>query len=217
MRTVTTLLAGMGVIALCLGVLAVREEAQPVAAASGPCVTTYAAVTTAEWNFFQSINSWRMAQLDVPSMTLNHSANEAAQWFAEALAAGQAYGHEDAYGRSWADRLRDCGYDPSWAGASGEAFAVAPSASAAFSSMTSDTPGHSNGVQAPVDWKCAGVGVSGNAWVVVVAQYSFGAPCPEAVTGPAAPTNTPATPSPTVPQPSATPVHRSYVPGLQRD
>jgi uncharacterized protein YkwD len=205
-------------------------------AAPGPCVTSQAHVSTPEEALFNGINGWRAGALGAPPMTLSGPVNEAAQIFAEAMIAGSTSGHLDSYGRTWVQRLIDCGYSPYWSNGSGEALAgfgssnpsVGSTPGEALASMTNTTPGHQNGVQAPVAWACGGVGYATNpnpapgqlrhAWVVVVAQYSSTA-CPEpgvgsgpptststattTITTTIVPTNTPTkTPSPT---PTATP------------
>ncbi len=131
-------------------------------------------------------------------------ANHAAQVLAEALVQGTANGHIDSSGRSWADRLKDCGYPANLvAFGSGEAVAAfsttAPggNASDALASMTSTQPGHQNGAQAPVPWACSGVGFASStsgtvrhAWVIVVASAASSTACPQQVA------SMPASPSP---------------------
>lgn len=147
-------------------------------------------------------------------MQLSGPVNRAAQWFAEAMIAGSSSGHIDTYGRNWVQRLVDCGYSAYWANGSGEALAGFGSSNPAFGStvgeafafMTSSSPGNQNGVQAPIAWRCGGVGYATNpsagqgqlryAWVVVVAQYS-NASCPEPATAstPSSATTSPSTTS----------------------
>ncbi|HET7738797.1 MAG TPA: hypothetical protein VFK32_09510, partial [Tepidiformaceae bacterium] len=136
-------------------------------------------------------------------------------------------GHTDIYGRTWNQRLADCGYDPYWAQAGGESFANFQSASAAFDWMVNGGgPGHSGGVEAPVGYKCAGVGYasvgSSHMWVVVLAAYSRSGPCPDPISVTLPPTVVPPTASPTatatIPPPTPTEViYRSFAPALAGD
>jgi hypothetical protein len=150
--------------------------------AIGSCSTATADISPEEVQLATLVNEWRMTNLGAPPMTLSGPANRAAAWFATEMAAGR-YGfggdaHRDQYGRLWNDRLIDCGYPLPWANGSGEALAFASTPAEALAAMTAG--GHSNGVNAPVAWQCFGVARSGNAFVVVTAQYSSTA-CPEPV------------------------------------
>jgi len=204
---------------------------QPVASA-GPCDPTQEALTPERSELGRLVNEWRAAHLGQPAAELSGPANRAAQWFAEEALAGRTSGHLDQFGRSWTERLVDCGYDPYWAMGSGEAVAVffanegaGATAAEALARMTEGGAQHSNVVEAPVRWQCMGVGHAANpnangtmrshVWVVVMAQH--GGPCPEPDGG-APPPPTPApSPSPTVaplPTPSIAP--RAVVPALTR-
>ncbi len=221
------------------GVYALRDG--DAEAATGPCETTNAWVAPNEQELFTLVNGWRASNLGMPAMQLSGPANRAAQWFAEAMIAGTTSGHNDEYGRSWAQRLADCGFGPNYG--SGEALAGFGSSDPGFgdtpaealASMTSN-PSHQNAVNAPVVWECVGVGFASNpnpgfgdwryAWVVVaVNMYS---PCPEPGGGTppesptatntptATPTKTPTkTPSPT-PTPTPPGAKRAVAPGIAR-
>lgn len=208
-----------------------REDAR---AAGGPCNTANAGVTASEGQLFSQINTWRAGK-GLPAMTLSAPVNAAAQWFAEAMVAnGLTGGHTDQFGRSWEERLIDCGYPAQLVGwGSGEALAPflsgAGSVPDAFTAITTARAGQQNGVQAPAPWECGGVGYAANpngtvkhAWVVVVTSAPSSAQCPQAVSPGASATATTTatstatnTPTPTkTPTPSPTP---SPTPTLRAD
>lgn len=219
------LIVGLLVVALG-GCFVVIRWSAPADAAGQPCDTLNAGVSPQEQQLFDAVNSWRAGNLGQPPMQLSGPANRAAQWFAEAMIAGDTSGHTDQYGRQWAQRLIDCGWVLNIS--SGEALAGFGSSNQAYGStpaealaiMTDLTPGHQNGVQAPVPWECVGVGYWTNpspafgefryAWVVVTTGYKVTG-CPEPGGGPPEPptktptaTRTPtptATPTPTIPGP----------------
>jgi hypothetical protein len=215
--------------------LALQHES--AAAAAGPCNPTSGGVSGPEQQLISGVNAWRLSAFGAPPMELSAPAVNAAQWYAEQVVLGNANpnNHGDAYGRNWAGRLADCGYDPFWSNGSGEALGLflansEPTGATAIDAIANITagsgPNHSSGVQAPVAWQCAGVGfasnpaASGNSfryvWVVVVAQYAS-SDCPQPVTGggggdtPTPPTSTgtptsTATSTPTnTPTPTSTP------------
>ncbi len=204
-----------------------------VAASTGPCDPAEDALTPERAELAALVNSWRAAELGQPPAELSRPANLGAQWFAEEALHGSTSGHIDRFQRGWAERLADCGYDPYWAQGSGEAIAVffadeprGPSPADALAQMTEGGGQHSNVVQAPVGWRCIGVGHAANpaatgamrshVWVVVMAQH--GGPCPEPEE-PLTPSPTPTMPAPTPsPSPSPAPVlhKRAVVSALAR-
>jgi hypothetical protein len=217
----TRLLLGLGAAMMAatglIGFASMRAE--PVEAQSGPCGTANDGVDASEMELYSAINSWRVGQ-GAPSMQLSGPAVRAAQWFAEAMAAGTTSDHTDTYGRSWHQRVADCGQSGQFA--SGETLAVATSPSGAFASMVQ--PPYNNAAVEVMDWNCFGVGRSGNVWVAVVvftftscpepgggsqqtpptnqttAPSTTGTPLSNTATNTATPTKTPtptATPSPT--------------------
>jgi hypothetical protein len=181
------------------------------ARAAGPCGTANDGIIAKEQQLFDLVNSWRGSNLGQPPMQMSHPANKAAQWLAEEIAAGRAWGHDDQYGRVWWQRLIDCGFSnvmvssgEGLAAFAGSNAAAGANPQAALQQMTSD-PNHQNGVNTAIPWKCAGVGYSPNAggvwahvWVVVVATPPQNGPCPEPLGGQA-------TPTPTQPPPTAAP------------
>lgn len=171
--------------------------------ALGPCSTAAAGVSPEESALLTGVNAWRGSTLGQPPMANSVTANFAAQIHAEALIAGTANGHTDSFGRSWADRLRDCGYPAGYVTmGSGEAVEVftnasGASASAAVAAMTSMQPGHQSGAQAPVPWECSGVGYASNpngnikhAWVVIVSSAASSTACPQSAPAGGGPTTT---------------------------
>ena len=80
------------------------------AQAAGPCGTANDGVIAKEQQLFELVNSWRASNLGQPAMQMSHPANKAAQWLAEEIAAGRAWGHDDQYGLVWYHRLIYCGF-----------------------------------------------------------------------------------------------------------
>jgi len=222
MRKLPLVLFLAGLVLVSVGVF-VASSGQTASAASGPCDTANFGVGANEQQLFDQVNAWRASTMAMPAMQLSAPASKAAQWFAEAMIAGTTSGHNDQYGRTWVQRLRDCGYDSYWSGGSGEALAGFGSSDPNFGStpeqalanMTASTPGHQNGVQAAVPWQCAGVGYWTNpnpkvgqlryAWVVVVVQYNS-TNCPQAVAGGGS-TPSPTSTSMATSTPTRTPTH----------
>jgi uncharacterized protein YkwD len=180
-------------------------------ATTGPCNPVTSSPGPQAQQLLSAANGWRSTNLGQPAMQLSAVASKAAQWFAEDMIAGQAFGHNDQYGRTWVQRLQDCGFDAYWSQGSGEALAGFGSSDPTYGStvdqaiqmMTAD-PLHGNAVNAPVAWQCAGVGYAANptagvgqdtfAWVVVAVQTGpggYGSACDAPVLDPTA------TPTPT--------------------
>ncbi len=192
-RRIAASLTLMGLVGIVLfTVLAMRHGRAE--AAGGPCNPS-GGLSAQGQTLFGEVNAWRASQFGVPPAQMSAPANLAAQWFAEQMAAGKTSSHTDSFGRTWAERLVDCGYDNYWAYGSGEALALGSTAQDAITSMTANSQYHQNVVQAPVDWQCGGVGQSGTAWVVVLAQYGS-TQCPQAVTGGGGGGDTGSSPSP---------------------
>lgn len=224
--------------ALLFGAAILRGD-ETASAQVGPCETSNAAITQDEADMLTLVNNWRASNLQAPPMTMSESASKAAQWHAEAMTRGETTGHTDMYGRTWIQRLIDCGYPAQLAPGSGEAYGNFQSAEAALNWMIDGgDPNHLSGIEARVGWACAGVGYAYNPtgtfkhmWVVVVAQAGLGDPCPDPITVSNPPTATPTIPPPTfVPPtatvtstevpPTATPtesVYRSFAPGAATD
>lgn len=229
----------VGLVAGMLSVV-VSLQGSPAKAVAGPCGTAHDALSAEEQEFLGLLQSWRNANLPVSTALESSGAlNAAAAWFAEwQVANGTPGGHNDGYGRNWVQRAVDCGYSGTTSGGqpyalgSGEGtFAVAAAGGAqvgpaeaitgityAGSGVYAWTP--STGLR----FKCAGVGVARNAagtavaWVVVVAQYPAGLPCPGSSGTPPTATTT-ATNTPTVtptpsPTPSPTPTARPGAPSV---
>jgi hypothetical protein len=165
------------------------------ASATGACAPASPGVSGPESQLLSGINAWRAGALGQPAMANSAPANAAAQTLAESIIAGTGNGHIDSHG-SWGNRLLDCGYPTEFfpLQSAGEAVAVFTSsgatASDAIADMTSLSPNHQSGVQAPVPWECSGVGYASggtgsfkSAWVVVVASAPSAASCPQVVSG----------------------------------
>lgn len=223
MRALTTLLAGVGVVALCLGVLAVRAPVRAIAAC------TQHVNTSEEWAMLGLVQNFRDDHFGgSPELTMSGPLNEAAKGYADFAAQEGAMDHYADGSTPW-DRAKACGFLTNSAqAAGGEGMAVFTSGAGTAQQALEQMKQHSgSGIYVPTQFlsyptHCAGVAKSvvGNRVVWIVLLFARTGVCPEAVTGPAAPTSTPAAPSPTAPPPSATPtqpVHQSYIPGLQRD
>lgn len=182
------------------------------AAAAGPCNPTSAAISAEEQQFLGLLQQWRQANV-APGVTMELSGplNRAAAWYAEYLiSSGAQGGHADNYGRNWAARAADCGYDAYWSGGSGEGVYARAGSAVQQIGPTQAMAGITyagSGVYIPLFTasappKCAGVAVARNAnstavaWVVVIAQYPASSSCPELVTGVTDPGGPRTSPSP---------------------
>ena len=205
------------------------------AAAAGPCAVSHAALDSEEMDFLAKLQQWRAANLGNPApLETSGALNAAAAWFAQwQVDNGGPGGHSDSFGRNWALRAADCGYDPYFSNGSGEGiYAVASSGALAIgpAQAIAGITYPSSGVRIvspSASWpaKCVGVAVKRNAagtivaWVAVIAQFTAGSPCPGGAGGieqpPASPsstatkTQTPTSTPTKTPTPSPTPAPRT--------
>ncbi|MEP6870449.1 MAG: hypothetical protein ABI939_01225 [Anaerolineaceae bacterium] len=163
-------------------------------AASGPCTVTGAGLDAEETQFLGLLQQWRASNLGNPAaLETSVALNSAAAWFAQwQVDNGGLGGHFDSFGRNWVQRAVDCGYDPNFAGGSGEGiYAVASSGALSIGPSQAilgiTYPGSGVRIVSPSpSWpaKCVGVAVKRNAagtivaWVAVIAQYPAASPCP---------------------------------------
>ena len=208
------------------------------AAAAGPCAVSHAALDSEETQFLGLLQGWRAANLgNPPALETSGALNSAAAWFAQwQIDNGSPGGHSDSFGRIWAQRAADCGYDPYFSNGSGEGtYAVASSGALAIgpSQALTGITYQGSGVRIPSAssaWpvKCVGVAVKRNAagtavaWVAVLAQFTAGSPCPGGPGGTLPPASSSPSPSSTAtktatptstptktPTPSPTPTPRA--------
>lgn len=192
------------------------------------CGTSHDALNTDEAKMVGLVQQWRNDNVANPGpLQVSGVLNRAAAWFAQwQVDNGVPGGHSDNLGRSWAQRIQDCGYDGYWYMGSGEAVTGIKSQGGANDSrmyiwpddalrqMTYPGSGLRNPGTAGSPVKCIGVAVvqqepGGRAvsWVVVVMQFDKGLDCPEAqgaVAGPSASPSPSASPNPS-PSPSPSP------------
>ncbi|GIW12883.1 MAG: hypothetical protein KatS3mg062_0322 [Tepidiforma sp.] len=206
--------------------------------AAGPCGTPHDALDPDEQQFIQLIQGWRNQHLSYSTpLQVSGPLNAAAAWFAQwQVENGAPGGHTDGFGRTWVQRALDCGYSGTTSGGTPYAYGSGEGIRAYASSQTlnisaaqaaSDITYPGSGVYAETSssslpFKCVGAGRASSgdgkrvAWVVIIAQYPAGSPCPGASasaptpsatsTPTATPTRTPtSTPTPT---PSPTPLPR---------
>ena len=196
-KTRSLVMLGAALVAAAAMLAYAGTRSEQASAQSGPCGTANDYVDASEASLAQQLNSWRAGQ-GKTTMELSGPANRAAQWFAEAVAAGNTSEHLDQHGRDWHERLIDCGFPGRFA--SGETLAAAASASAAYNSMTAEP--HGDAAVEVSNWTCLGVGNAGGAWVVVVA-FRFEEGCPEP--GPGTPPTTTGGTTTTTTAPTNTP------------
>ena len=211
MKRLTIFVAGL---ALAVAGLAGFMRPSQSAAAPGPCNVSGASLDSEEMDFLAKLQQWRATNLGNPApLETSGALNAAAAWFAQwQVDNGGPGGHSDSFGRNWALRAADCGYDPYFSNGSGEGiYAVASSGALAIgpAQAIAGITYPSSGVRIvspSASWpaKCVGVAVKRNAagtivaWVAVIAQFTAGSPCPGGSGGTEPP------PSSTSPSPSST-------------
>ena len=191
LKRLLILIAGVAVVVAGLaGFMGPSESA----AAGGPCTVTGAGLDAEETQFLGLLQQWRSSNLGNPApLETSGALNSAAAWFAQwQVENSGSGGHSDSFGRNWAQRAVDCGYDPFFSNGSGEGvYAVASSGALSIGPSQAITGISYQGsgvriVSSSPSWpaKCVGVAVKRNtagtivAWVVVIAQYPAGSACP---------------------------------------
>ncbi len=222
--------------AVAVGILllaATAASSRELARAAGPCGTPHDALDAQEEQFLQLVQAWRDQNVS-PSTPLQVSGalNAAAAWFAQwQVDNGAPGGHRDGFGRTWVQRALDCGYTGTtstgtpYAYGSGEgirAYASSQPIQVTVAQAAADMSYPGSGIWASttsvsLPFKCVGTGRASSpdgrriAWVVIVAQYPAGLPCPGSAATPTATPTLPASPTPTrppAPTPSPTPLPR---------
>ncbi len=110
MNTITVL----AVIALTLGAAMVLGSQQ---AHAGPDCTANSAIDSEEQAFLTLLNNYR-ADRGLSRLAMSETLNRAAAWKSQHMASNGYFAHDDiGLGRTFVDRLRDCGYDfNTWTG-----------------------------------------------------------------------------------------------------
>ncbi len=191
MKRLTIFVAGLALAAT--GLLGFLGSSQP-AAAAGPCTVSGAGLDAEESQFLGLLQQWRSTHVAHPTALESSGAlNAAAAWFAQwQIDTGGNGGHSDSFGRNWAGRAIDCGYDSYFANGSGEGVYVVSSSAAlgigpaqAIAGITYPGSGvYIDSVSATWPAKCVGVAVKRNAagttvaWVAVIAQFPAASVCP---------------------------------------
>lgn len=179
-------------------------------AAVSPGCTVDPSIDSEEQAFLQQINQYRQQNSRGP-LKLSTTLNKAAAWKSLDMANNNYVAHDDTpSGRSWIDRIRDCGYTyNAWIG---ENIAVGNSAAAATFEQWRGSPPHNDNMLGS-DYTAIGIGRAYNAssqykwyWTTEFASYSDGytPATPPATATPRPPTPTPG-PSQTAQPPASEP------------
>ncbi len=200
--------------------------------AAGSCEAD-PSISSEESTFLALINQYRAAH-GQPILSLSVSLSRSAQWKAEHLGALRYFAHDDKQiGRTWVQRIGDCGYPTS--GYLGENLAAGIQSAQAVFDAWKASPGHDANMLKP-DFQAIGIGYAyvpgspyGWYWVTDFGWQVEAA----AATSTPTPTNT-ASPTPTVQDPPAIPIrfpnppptrtrprrnagHQAFIPGAARD
>jgi len=200
---ISTLIAGC----ILAGVYATFASAN---AAVSPGCTVDSSVDAEEQAFLQTINQYRQQNNRGP-LKLSTTLNKAAAWKSLDMANYNYVAHDDTpSGRSWVDRIRDCGYVyNAWIG---ENIAVGNGTAAPTFQQWRGSPGHNDNMLGS-NYTAIGIGRAYNAnsahgwyWTTEFGSYSDGysAPTPPATPTLRPPTATPG-PSQTSQPPGSTP------------
>ncbi|MEO6397900.1 MAG: hypothetical protein ABIP13_05490, partial [Tepidiformaceae bacterium] len=119
MKRLTIFVAGVALVVA--GLVGFLRPASSEAAA-GPCTVTGAGLDAEESDFLERLKQWRAANLGNPApLETSGALNAAAAWFAQwQVDHGGPGGHSDSFGRNWAQRAADCGYDAYFSNGTGE-------------------------------------------------------------------------------------------------
>lgn len=177
-------LAGAAVITAAGAVLAPTFEARALTDCS--IAETDAQLDADEQAFLAKINAYRAAS-GIGALGSSPTLNRAAAWHASDMQATGYFSHTEPSGRTFSQRLTDCGYPAG--GYRGENIASGfATADAVFEGWRS-SPGHNENMLNP-NFSSIGIGKAGGYWTT-----DFGS-APAGADGAAAATSPPATPSP---------------------
>ncbi len=188
-----------------LGFLAAVRWAAPRTLA-GPNCSGDASIDTGEAEFLGLINDYRQ-QNGLSPLTLSDTLNRAAAWKSSDMGANGYFDHDDtSIGRTWMQRLRDCGYTSNtWIG---ENIAAGNETAAATFDQWRNSPGH-NASMLSSSYAAIGIGRAYSAgslygwyWTTAFGGVADGAPPTPQPTATPTPT---ARPSVTIPLPPSGP------------
>ncbi|MFQ5380134.1 MAG: CAP domain-containing protein [Dehalococcoidia bacterium] len=200
----TVLLAAVLLVA---GAAMAQHFAEPSLAA-GPCVAV-PSIDSEEQAFLGLINSYRAAN-GLGALSISATLSRSAQWKSEDMGANNYFAHDDVpSGRTWAQRIRDCGY--TYSTFIGENLAAGMSSAQSAFDAWKASPGHDANMLNP-NYAAIGIGRAYSPSSTYGWYWStdFGGvedstnpptPTPTATTPPL--TNTP-TPTPTATTPPST-------------
>jgi uncharacterized protein YkwD len=203
MRTILFVMAAF--IAVCAGASYWTATGQ---AATSPGCTVDASIDSEEQAFLQIINQYRQQNGRQP-LKLSTTLNKAAAWKSADMANNNYVAHDDTpSGRTWIQRIRDCGYTyNAWIG---ENIAVGNGSASLTFEQWRGSPGHNSNMLGS-NYTAIGIGRAYNSssihgwyWTTEFGSYSDGysaaAPTPTATPLPAT-----ATPQPTSQPPASLP------------
>ena len=172
--------------------------------------TVDASIDSEEQAFLVLINEHRAAN-GVPPLVLSNTLNAAAAWKSQHMADEDYFAHDDVpIGRTWVQRIRDCGY--SYNTFLGENIAAGNSTAAATFEQWRNSPGH-NANMLGSNYVAIGIGRAYNAgstfrwyWTTDFGGFPDGPTSPTPTPDEPAPTPTSTAPPPptSTPQPTAT-------------
>ncbi len=193
--------AGALLVTLMLGAgVAVSQQFAQPGLAAGPC-TADPTIGAEEQAFLGLINAYR-ASNGLGALSISVTLSQSAQWKSEDMGTNNYFAHDDVpIGRSWAQRIRDCGY--TYSTFIGENLAAGMSSAQSAFDAWKASPGH-NANMLNANYKAIGIGRAyapsstyGWYWSTDFGGVEDGTPPPT-------PTPTPTTPPPT-PTPTNTP------------
>lgn len=168
-------------------------------AGASPGCTVDPSIDSEEQAFLQQINQYRQQNNRGP-LKLSTTLNKAAAWKSLDMANNNYVAHDDTpSGRSWIDRIRDCGYTyNAWIG---ENIAVGNSAASATFSQWRGSPPHNDNMLG-ANYTTIGIGRAYNGtsqyqwyWTTEFGSYSDGYTAPTPTPAPQTPTPRPSTPA----------------------
>ncbi|MCH8950302.1 MAG: hypothetical protein IIB87_08000 [Chloroflexi bacterium] len=148
----TTIIIIPAVIALTLGA-AMALGSHP--AHAGPDCAANSSIDSEEQAFFTLLNNYR-ADRGLSRLAMSETLNRAAAWKSQHMASNGYFAHDDiGLGRTFTDRLRDCGYDfNTWMG---ENIAAGNETAAATFAQWRESAGHNANMLNP-DFNAVGIG-----------------------------------------------------------
>lgn len=142
------------------GALALQAASGSPALAGPNCSVSGATIDAAEQEMLALINAHRQTN-GLPALQLSNTLNSAAAWKSQHMADNSYFAHDDTpIGRTWIQRIRDCGYDyNTWIG---ENIAAGNETAAATFLQWRNSPGH-NANMLSTNYTVIGIGRAYNA------------------------------------------------------